>query len=697
MDRPFSAYKGEESYIFVSYAHEDDELVYPEIEWLQSQGFNIWYDEGISPGSTWREELAQAVKNCDLFLLFVTPRSTASDNCQKEVNFALDEGHPLLAVHLDRTELPDGLRLSLSDRQAILKHELSEREYRAKLIAGIGDYVARKGEVATLAPVPAASGNNSKTMLIGFALVALAILVVGVLLRPGPDSPTGTEVQTSEAAGEATVDPLARADRSIAVLPFEDMSAEQDQAFLGRGIAEELINGLTRLEGLRVASRTSSFYNAKQDLPITTMAERMKVRHILEGSIRKAGNRVRITMQLIDAESDTHLASQTYDRDLDDLFAVQDEIAKEVVKALKVELGFEPDQAIVNAGTENTEAFEAYRKAMAAVSIGTAASVIRAEQHARRAIELDPGYTWPYLGLFSTIGVANLYGIYTDQQVKELKQSLLTSWQNHHGDDDSELTRYTRQLFTADIDRNVLLQEESLRYLILQGRMGLRPYGDVLWSVGEYQLAREFLLYAAGEAEQRNANDEHSLGMLAVVLDDLKTASEHLQRCIAIEPDTFFCRFQQVRVLVALGDFDRARSHLQYMKSRLGGENLYYMFAAAILSGQAGLPGLLDDTDQFVPPFFRGTVFTAQCDIENALIEWKKSLQSGSFMIPNLRPHLTENSMLEGRQSPCPADEILARADVQAFLAKMGIDEEGHRIIRQRALSLAGALGIDAQ
>ncbi|MDP7357121.1 MAG: toll/interleukin-1 receptor domain-containing protein [Pseudomonadales bacterium] len=157
MDRPFSAYKGEESYIFVSYAHEDDELVYPEIEWLQSQGFNIWYDEGISPGSTWREELAQAVKNCDLFLLFVTPRSTASDNCQKEVNFALDEGHPLLAVHLDRTELPDGLRLSLSDRQAILKHELSEREYRAKLIAGIGDYVARKGEVATLAPVPAQS------------------------------------------------------------------------------------------------------------------------------------------------------------------------------------------------------------------------------------------------------------------------------------------------------------------------------------------------------------------------------------------------------------------------------------------------------------------------------------------------------------------------------------------------------------
>tara|TARA_Y100000031_G_scaffold112146_1_gene123806 strand:+ start:11260 stop:13344 length:2085 start_codon:yes stop_codon:yes gene_type:complete len=694
MDRPFSAYKGEESYIFVSYAHEDDQQVYPEIEWLREQGFNIWYDEGISPGSTWREELAQAVKNCDLFLLFVTPRSAVSDNCQKEVNFALDEGHPLLAAHLDRTELPDGLRLSLSDRQAILKYDLSERDYRAKLVAGIGDYVTREGKVVPPAPVPGPALSSSKATLLGFALVAVSILIVGVVLRPDTRLPEPA-VQTTQVDGRSSVD--ARIDKSIAVLPFEDMSAEQDQEYLGRGIAEELINGLTRLEGLRVASRTSSFYQAKQDVPITVMAERLKVRHILEGSIRKAGNRVRVTMQLIDADSDTHLISETYDRDLDDLFAVQDEIATAVVKSLKIELGFESDQSVTDAGTRSIEAFEEYRKAMQAASIATAASLIRAEQHARRAIELDPGYTWPYQGLFTIIGLANLYGVYSDQQVKELKQSLLTTWQSNNGEDVSELARYTRQLFAADIERNVPLQEEALRYLILQGRMDLRYYVMILQSVGESQLAREFLLYATPDVEQRSANDEYNLGVLAVGMGDLATARKNMARCIDIEPDSFFCRFYQVRILVASGDFDQTRSHLQYMKSRLGGENLYYRFASSFASQQTDLTGLLDQTDQFVPAFFRGTVYSAQCDIDNALTEWEKSLESGSFLIPSLRAHLTENSILEGRQSPCPADEILARADVQTFLAKMGVDEAGRRIIRQRALSLAGALGIDAE
>jgi len=706
MQRPFSAYKGDDPYIFVSYAHEDAELVYPQIEWLHNQGFNIWYDEGISPGSTWREELAQAVKKCDLFLLFVTPQSTASDNCQKEVNFALDEGHPLLAVHLDRTDLPDGLRLSLSDRQAILKHELSEQEYRTKLLAGIGAYMERKGEIPAQ-PAPVATGNNSKVMLIGFALVAVAILAAGFLLRPLPSSEPDTPVQTVEVKEEASRDTVQEIEKSIAVLPFEDMSADQDQGYLGRGIAEELINGLTRLEGLRVASRTSSFYNAKQDLPITVIAERLKVRHILEGSIRKDGNRVRITMQLIDAESDTHLLSETYDRDLDDLFAVQDEIAREVVKSLKVELGFGSDQPIIDVGTESTEAFEEYRRASEAASITTAASLIQAERHARTSIELDPTYTWAYQSLFTIIGLANMYGIYSDPQVRELKQSLLDRWQSHNSDDDSELARYTRQLFSADIDRNVLLQEESLRYLILQGRSDVRAYVDVLKNVGEYQLARAFLLYAIGEIDQGNALDEYRLGSLAIELGDLKSANKHLDRCVNIEPDSYFCRFNLVRTLSALGDFDNARSHLMYMKRRLGGENYFYSVAnnfystansfnnretlATSIVESAASP----EEDQFVPPFFRGSGVFVTCDVENALLAWHESLESGSFMIPSLRPHLTENWVLSGKPSKCPPDEILARPDVQAFLAKMGIDEAGHRIIRQRALSLAAALGID--
>ncbi len=127
MERPFSAYKGDQPYIFVSYSHSDAELVYPEIAQLREAGFNIWYDEGISPGSTWRDEVALALTQCKIFLYFITPRSVASSNCLKEVNFSLSRERKILAVHLEATELPVGLELSLSDMQAIIKPELSDQ------------------------------------------------------------------------------------------------------------------------------------------------------------------------------------------------------------------------------------------------------------------------------------------------------------------------------------------------------------------------------------------------------------------------------------------------------------------------------------------------------------------------------------------------------------------------------------------
>jgi len=250
--------------------------------------------------------------------------------------------------------------------------------------------------------------------------------------------------------------------------------------------------------------------------------------------------------------------------------------------------------------------------------------------------------------------------------------------------------------------QNVWIQKELG---VLDERAWVGSYVDVLNSVGEYSLARRFLLFSTGEAVQRNAQDEYQLGISALLLDDLNTASEHLERCLDVEPDRFFCRFYLVRVQVTLGDFDKAKSHLQYMKSRLGGENFFYLTANSIytlVANRADKPitaesfeNLIDEGDQFVPPFYKGTMFVSSCDIESALIEWEKSLKYGSFAIPTLRSHLTENWILAGKLSTCPPAEILARPDVQAFLAKMGIDEKGHRIIKQRALSLASVLEIE--
>jgi hypothetical protein len=171
---PFNAYRGDGPYVFVSYAHEDEQIVYSELLWLHERGFNIWYDEGISPGQSWPEELAKAIQECSLFLLFVTSRSVRSENCERETTFALDARKPFLAVHLTETELPPGWKLSTGNRQAILKHRATQAAYRSKLIDAVS--AAMKS-----APVqPDAAGDRRSP----WAKRALALLglTAGVIL-----------------------------------------------------------------------------------------------------------------------------------------------------------------------------------------------------------------------------------------------------------------------------------------------------------------------------------------------------------------------------------------------------------------------------------------------------------------------------------------------------------------------------------
>ena len=133
----------------------------------------------------------------------------------------------------------------------------------------------------------------------------------------------------------APVEEALPSDPSIAVLPFADMSPDQDQGYFSDGISEELLNLLVRVDGLKVASRTSSFTYKGSNQSLAEIASELKVDHVLEGSVRKADNRMRITAQLIDARTDRHLWSESFDRELVDIFAIQDEIANAIVSRLK--------------------------------------------------------------------------------------------------------------------------------------------------------------------------------------------------------------------------------------------------------------------------------------------------------------------------------------------------------------------------
>ncbi len=130
---PCDAYLGSEPFVFVSYAHKDAAVVYPEIARLHRLGYRIWYDEGISPGSEWPEEVAGALERAAFFLVYVTPQAVASKNVRNEINFAIADQKPFLAVHFERTQLTGGLKLQMGNLQAILKYELDEDRFRRRM------------------------------------------------------------------------------------------------------------------------------------------------------------------------------------------------------------------------------------------------------------------------------------------------------------------------------------------------------------------------------------------------------------------------------------------------------------------------------------------------------------------------------------------------------------------------------------
>jgi TolB-like protein/class 3 adenylate cyclase len=198
---------------------------------------------------------------------------------------------------------------------------------------------------------------------------------------------------------------------SIAVLPFVNMSRDEENEYFADGLAEELLNVLSKIRGLRVASRTSafSFKGSKVDIP--TVAQKLNVASVLEGSVRKAGKRVRITAQLIQVATDSHLWSDTYDRELEDIFAVQDDIAQSVVKELRVALlGEKSDasdsatvKAEVQAATkgrgENVEAYRLYLQGRFFEDRSTRDGVAKGIEYYRQALELDPEYALAWAGL----------------------------------------------------------------------------------------------------------------------------------------------------------------------------------------------------------------------------------------------------------------------------------------------------------
>lgn len=196
----------------------------------------------------------------------------------------------------------------------------------------------------------------------------------------------------------ATVEAGAQSQNSIAVLPFVDMSPGKDQEYFTDGLTENLLNALAQLRDLRVAGRTSSFAFKNRNEDLRGIGEQLGVAHILEGSVQKSGEQVRITAQLINAEDGYHLWSDTYDRTLEDIFAVQDEIASEVAKAMRVTLLGHAAGTHQSVARNTTNAYNEYLKGHYEAERGNLAGHQQALVHFERALELDPGLALAWAG-----------------------------------------------------------------------------------------------------------------------------------------------------------------------------------------------------------------------------------------------------------------------------------------------------------
>jgi TolB-like protein len=240
---------------------------------------------------------------------------------------------------------------------------------------------------------------GKRTLLLTILLVAVGVgLGAGWFLRPLPEPAT------------PVIDDLPRKpEQSVAVLPFVNMSEAPGNEYFSDGVSEEILNALARIPGLRVAARTSAFQFKGRQLDISAIGRELRVAHVLEGSVRRANDRVRISAQLVAVDNGFPMWSATFDRELSDIFAIQDEIASAIATALRTTLALAPAQDANLTGTTSLEAYEMYLRGLEQWHLREAASLQEAERLFQTATRFDPGFAKAHAGLALTYAVIPFY------------------------------------------------------------------------------------------------------------------------------------------------------------------------------------------------------------------------------------------------------------------------------------------------
>jgi len=276
------------------------------------------------------------------------------------------------------------------------------------------DGIRKEKDIDRSQSIVSQTGRKLDRTIIVVLVLALGYFVFDKFLSPSsdgsPESTALTNVSAEETTGPITSPTLNTDEKSVAVLPFINMSDDAENEYFSDGISEELLNVLVRVKGLRVPSRTSSFTFKGSTKKLAEIGAELQVDHILEGSVRKSGDRIRVTAQLIEVNTDTHLWSETYTRELDDIFAVQDEIAQAIVSALKVTLTGEDQASIHSRETASVEAYNKYLLGRHLWNQRSPDSLLAATKPLSEAVAIDANYGQAWAALADAYVLIPEYG-----------------------------------------------------------------------------------------------------------------------------------------------------------------------------------------------------------------------------------------------------------------------------------------------
>jgi TolB-like protein/tetratricopeptide (TPR) repeat protein len=372
--------------VFLSYASHDAAAANSICQFLESHGVSCWLaPRDVKPGTQYADAIVRAINEAKTLVLVLSGNAVASDHVAREVERAASKHKPVIAFRIDDAALNPGLEYFLSNSQWIDVPALGMPAALKKLAETVSSAATNAADPRVRAKPVHRAGGRAK-------LIAAAAVVIGV----GVAVALGWHFWSQNHKTAQLAATVAITDKSIAVLPFVDMSEKKDQEYFADGIAEEVLDRLAKVPGLKVVGRASSFQFKGKSADLASLGTALGVAYLLDGSVRKDADRVRVTAQLVEARTGSQRWSDRFDSDLIDVLNVQDTIAIEISRALQIAV--QADTA-PRSSVKSPEVLEAYLRGLQAENRQSRESLEAAVANYQQALTLDPTFAPAAIGL----------------------------------------------------------------------------------------------------------------------------------------------------------------------------------------------------------------------------------------------------------------------------------------------------------